>query len=183
MWNKIVLYRLNLLKLRCIIFIFFSCGRKRVLSGNRSGNNRIQVLLKRLSDLHIEVTLDAQTGAPYTAQWTNLVHASEVCCAAYLRRATLPRLREPLAAATSDGSLRGVLVPLLPPTVSGGCAELVSGYVWTKALLLWVALCCHSPLRSKPKPSTAVGGAAPAVPLIGLWVRAHREGLPENGLW
>lgn len=56
---------------------------------------------------------------------------TEVWCAAYLRRAMLLRLRGPLAVATSEGSLRGPLVPLLPPAVGGGCTELVSRYVWT----------------------------------------------------
>lgn len=125
-----------------------------------------------------------QTGATYrhtlisAANWMHLNRQRKFCeilstkvrCAAHLRRVMLRRLRAPLAVATSDGSLTGVLVPMLPPAAGGGWTELVSKYVWTRALLFWTAFWCHGPPMSKPKPSTAVGGAAPVVPLIGLWV-------------
>lgn len=121
----------------------------------------------KLSDSH-HVRRDTNCG--YTHSWTS-----------HLSRAVLPLLRGPLVGATSEGSLRGDPAPRPPPppppTAGGGWTEEVSRYVWTRALLFWTALWCHGPLRSKPKPSTDVGGAAPAVPLMGVrvWVTPGGE--------
>ena len=109
---------------------------------------------------------------------------SKYTTSAHLRRAMLLLLRGPLA--TREGSLSGVLVPLLTPAGGSGSTELVSMYVWTIALLFCVALWCHwwgSPM-SMSKPSTAIGGVDPAVPLMDLLGLLHQEeNIPENALW